>query len=84
VPTDPAIRRAAYGLAAHQLQVLRRWRTVSTSSCAVVIAAYSYLSIEQSPWNWLGVAFVAAALVGAFWQRARLQRRAELLRPDNG
>ena len=44
LPTDPVIREAAYGLAAHQLAGLRRWRTVSTVSRVVVIAAYSYLA----------------------------------------
>jgi hypothetical protein len=85
VPEDPEARRVAYDLAIFALAERQRRRSALSLAGALLLAAGVHLAAVASPWWWLSGAFCAGLLVyGWFVLPARLERRAELLRPPEG
>ncbi|MGY2127991.1 hypothetical protein [Blastococcus sp. SYSU DS0617] len=82
VPADPEVREAAHGLVLAQLAPLDRQRLWATPFFVLVALLSAFLAVTDSPWWWLAVVAWTVAAAGHPWKRARLRRRAELLRGD--
>ena len=80
VPSDPAVRQAAYDLLRAQLEPMERQRRWASPFFALMAALALYLALTDSAWWWWAVPAWTAMAVAHPFTRRMLRRRAARLR----
>jgi hypothetical protein len=84
VPADPQLREAARRLAEDRLLTLRRTRTRALVTMSVFVVLTAASAVLRSPWWWIAVGVCVGMLAVGLTVPARVERRAALLRGEEG